>query len=290
MPLSQEQLSFFNENGYLIIPNFLDAQTVAKLRGRVSTMLNDFSLDDHPMTRFSTGEQSEHVGDDYFLGSNDKVRFFFEEGAFDTDGKLIKPKEKAINKIGHALHELDDDFHAISVNEEIASIARALEFQDPRVLQSMVICKQPEIGGAVPSHQDSVFLYTDPPSAVGFWFALEDCTSKNGCLSFVPGSHKTSPIAKRFVRRVPDGTGGTTFEKIDGVEAYEEPKDDEFVMGECQAGSLVLIHGAILHKSSANMSANSRYIYTFHCVDLEGRYDEKNWLQPGPRGFSKLFA
>lgn len=39
-------------------------------------------------------------------------------------------------------------------------------------------------------HQDSTFLYTEPLSATGFWFALEDCTNENGCLWFVPGSHK----------------------------------------------------------------------------------------------------
>lgn len=54
----------------------------------------------------------------------------------------------------------------------------------------MIICKQPEIGGAVPSHQDSTFLFTEAPSAVGFWYALEDATLENGCLSFLPGSHK----------------------------------------------------------------------------------------------------
>lgn len=43
---------------------------------------------------------------------------------------------------------------------------------------------------AVPSHQDSSFLYTEPLSAVGFWFALEDCTEENGCLWFIPSSHK----------------------------------------------------------------------------------------------------
>lgn len=83
----------------------------------------------------------------------------------------------------------------------------------------------------VPSHQDSVFLYTDPPSAVGFWFALEDCTTTNGCLSFVPGSHKTSPIIKRFVRL---DEGGTGFIDIGG--SFNEPEDTEFKIEECQAG------------------------------------------------------
>jgi phytanoyl-CoA hydroxylase len=83
----------------------------------------------------------------------------------------------------------------------------------------------------VASHQDSVFLYTDPPSAVGFWFALEDCTTTNGCLSFVPGSHKTSPIIKRFVRL---DEGGTGFIDIGG--SFNEPEDTEFKIEECQAG------------------------------------------------------
>lgn len=240
------------------------------------------------MTKFSTGEKEAHVGDDYFLESNDKVRFFFEENAFDSNG-LAKPKHLAINKIGHALHVLDPQFSKISINSKVAGIARDLEFKDPRVLQSMIICKQPEIGGAVPSHQDSVFLYTNKPSAVGFWFALEDCTLQNGCLSFAPGTHKTCAISKRFVRD-PKGSG-TTFEEIPGVEKYEEPKDEEFRVEECKAGSLVLIHGSVLHKSEQNRSHKSRYIYTFHVIEGTQEYDDKNWLQPpAAGGFSRLYA
>ena len=75
-----------------------------------------------------------------------------------------------------------------------------------------------------------MFLYTDPPSAVGFWFALEECTRANGCLSFVPGSHKTSPITKRLVR----GDKGTEF--ITLGEDLVEPEDKEFKFEECSAG------------------------------------------------------
>jgi phytanoyl-CoA hydroxylase len=161
----------------------------------------------------------------------------------------------------------------------------------------MIICKQPEIGGAVPPHQDSTFLYTDPPSAVGFWYALEDATKENGCLSFLKGSHRWAPIQKRFVRRA--GETGTEFIENDGKLfpdgdeygewATEAEKQEEYELGEVKAGSLVLIHGNILHKSEKNTSWKGRIIYTFHVIEGQGAvYDERNWLQPPKGGFTNL--
>ncbi|KAB8071622.1 hypothetical protein BDV29DRAFT_13782 [Aspergillus leporis] len=317
--LTPTQLAAFHEKGYLVLPNYLSLAEITSLLTETNTLLDTFPLESHPLTQFTTGDDASasdksHVGDDYFLTSGDKIRFFFEPDAITphpTTGQptLQKPKQQAVNKIGHSLHSLSEPFRAVSLTERNAAIARSLGFRDPRVLQSMVICKQPGIGGAVPEHRDSEFLYTDPPSAVGWWFALQDAGPGNATLGMYRGSHrgvKGGRIGRRFVRRN-DGEGravGTEFVENrgaglprgmeeEGMEGQEGPREEDLEILEVKAGSLVLIHGNVLHKSERNTSERSRFAYTFHVIEgAEGwEYDERNWLQPpeNGEGFSKLY-
>lgn len=145
--------------------------------------------------------------------------------------------------------------------------------------------------------QSEQFQYTDPPTALGFWIALEKCTPENGALSFLPGSHLTAPITKRFVR-VPGG--GTGFEQLipPSVENTIPHLEGKYILEACNPGKtrlipvllvylsskgdLVLIHGSVLHKSERNRSSHTRFAYSFHMIDSppHALYDSKNWLQP----------
>ncbi|KAJ2481606.1 hypothetical protein IWW56_001624 [Coemansia sp. RSA 2131] len=284
MAFNSQHLDTFARDGCAVVNDFLSAPEVHELRARIHELLLEFEPSEHPTVTFPTSADSQVISDQYFFDSSTKASYFLEQHAV-SNGKLTVDACKAVNKIGHGVHIVEPLFKELTHSDRVKHIAELLGFQDPRVLQSMVICKQPGIGGAVPMHQDSTFLFTDPPSACGFWIALEDCTLDNGCLHFVPGSHRTTPITRRMVR---SSTGEADTEFIDikpvfslypltGSLEHKEEQNTKSV--QVKAGSLVLIHGQVLHLSSHNHSQKSRWIYTFHIVEGSHAYDQRNWLQ-----------
>ena len=145
---------------------------------------------------------------------------------------------------------------------------------DPKLLQSMYIFKGPHIGGEVTCHQDATFLYTDPVTCTGFWFAIEDANLENGCLWAVPGGHRAG-MRKRFVRNDPsDDTAGTRF-VVDGPDITSEGA----VPLEARAGTLVVLHGLLPHLSGPNRSSKRRDAYSLHVIDGVADYPADNWLR-----------
>ena len=219
---------------------------------------------------FSTRTHA-HVATRYFLDSARGIRCFLEEDALDEDGERKGSSLLSVNKIGHALHALDPQYKAFSDRIELYELANALGLLKPRPIQSMIIFKPPRIGGEVVWHQDATFLYTEPSSVIGFWFALEAANRDNGCLWALPGHHRDG-LKRRFVR----SGDSLSFEEIN---KSPWPNDDAVPI-EVAAGTLVILHGSLPHYSAPNRSDRSRIAYSLHFVDNACVYSPDNWLQP----------
>jgi phytanoyl-CoA hydroxylase len=265
-------LGSYARDGFLVVKDFLSVADCDALQARAAELVAGF--DPGPArTIFSTRDQG-HASDAYFQESGGAIRFFFEEEATD------QPPARALNKIGHALHDLDPVFERVSRLPAIAALARALGMSRPLPLQSMYLFKQPRIGGEVAWHQDATYLYTEPSTVTGLWIALDDADRDNGCLIALPGGHR-GPLRQRFrragARLVTETLDGTPWPDVPPV-ALEAPR-----------GTLVVLHGMLPHASAPNRSDRPRHAYALHLIDGAAKYASDNWLQRPTlplRGFS----
>ncbi len=257
----------YRADGFLVIDNFASHETCDKLMNQSDALIEGFDAEAHRVAFSATGQT--HAASDYFKNSATDISFFLEEEAVDETGNLLKKKQRAVNKIGHALHELDPVFSDFSYSRDIRTLARGVGLEKPSMIQSMVICKQPFIGGEVNTHQDSTFLYTEPETCVGFWIALEDATQENGCMWAAAGAHLSS-LRQRF------RNNGSQMEMIT---LSEESMPRCNTPLSAPKGTLVVLHGRLPHHSAPNRSAESRYAYAMHLVDKEANYASDNWLQ-----------
>ena len=276
--LSSEVIQAYENIGFVCLNGFLREEETQTLLQRAKTLERDHhrrekTENTSKKTVFTTGEkkQASSCSDEYFLNSASNVSYFYEE---EEEGETL-------NKIGHALHDLDPAFGAFSRSEKMKRFLEQLGLVKPTPVQSMIIFKNARCGGEVVPHQDDTFLRTGPEkSTIGVWVALEKCTIENGCLRALPRSHLNGTRKRMFVNHDAEVRKVQFSNDGDGEEV--EYNIEEFVPLTVDAGTLVFLHGENVHWSLANTSDKNRMAYSVHYVD-SGKdscvWLNDNWLQ-----------
>jgi len=241
------------------------------IRSAAERLVEEFDIENH-RSIFSTRDR-DRGRDRYFMDSAESVHCFLEEDAVEPDGTMCLPKSRAINKIGHALHDLVPEFTTFCRLPIFAELLAELGYTRPQLWQSMYIFKQPRIGGEVRWHQDATYLRSFSSPVVGFWIAVEDATLENGCLQVQPGGHR-SPL--REVYEVGDESRQGELRTIDPM---PWPSPDEAQAIEISAGGIIVFSDLLPHYSSANRSERSRQAFTLHFSEHDADWSALNWLQ-----------
>ncbi len=137
--LSPQQQLQYQTNGYLVLPGFKTAAQISALRQRALQIVDAFDADSHRAI-FSTTDQARRSAGADFLQSASGVQCFFEEEAFDAQGELRQAKALSINKIGHAMHDLDPVFAQFSHGPALGS----MPFRVERNIHSFA-CRRPPV-------------------------------------------------------------------------------------------------------------------------------------------------
>lgn len=247
---------FYDANGYVVLKNHAAEASTKALQDSAEEIIEAFRRDSKPAPTFKSGDKGRS-GDDQFLSSASNITCFLEEEQENTSAS-----QQSVNKIGHALHDLHETFRKFSYGPAVQSVAACMGLRNGVIAQSMYIVKGARVGGAVPPHRDATFV----PSGTGragdcmaFWWALQRATLENGCLHVVPGSHVDGVRLRRFVRTEDDqvsfhGSPDCTYD------------DERYVPLPVEQGDVVLMHGAVVHRSERNFSEASRHAYSIHVV------------------------
>ncbi|KAL9002913.1 MAG: hypothetical protein Q9188_004186 [Gyalolechia gomerana] len=282
--LTQAQCESYKTDGYLVIPDAITSDNANGLLNEAHSVMKRVSQGGEGIIRHDISGDGENVPSP--IG---RILATFEPG--DSSGS--NPFERRIARLGCGVHKMRP-FHTITHSAFHRSIVRSLGYDDARITQSQLIAKLAGIGGEIVPHQDGCVSFTNPPSALTFWYALEDTTLDNGCLCVAPGSHLTEPIRQRLIKQE---NGRPKFENLltplwaKDVEAppVALPQEEyEYRALEVKKGTLVLFHGNLMHKSGTNMSEKNRISYNFNVIEGSGDCSDSSYLKPADGKYERL--
>jgi ectoine hydroxylase-related dioxygenase (phytanoyl-CoA dioxygenase family) len=155
-PVTDEQVAFFRENGYVRFDDVLRAEEVAVVRRGVDR------------------------------GCAERKGFVRDLAGGGEDGD--RPKDRILQMLN--LWELYPGVHAYVFGGRIARMARRLTGSPTiHLYHDQALIKEPGPSAPSPWHQDQPYWPSREPGMLSCWMALDDVTVERGCMQFIPGSH-----------------------------------------------------------------------------------------------------
>ncbi|UZD24446.1 phytanoyl-CoA dioxygenase family protein [Algoriphagus halophytocola] len=234
--LTNEQIEFFNENGYLSGIKLLEDEQVETLKNA----LREVADPDHP---------KHHLFHEFH--SNESA----------------DPNKVLFHSLGHwRIHKA---FHDVIWNPAfLMAASQLLGDQSVRFWHDQLFCKPAKHGGNVAWHQDySYWTRTVKMQHLTCWCGLDDATEENGCLHYIPGSHHWGLLDKPALAGEMDGL--KTMLNEEQLAAFQP------VAVTLKAGYATFHHPLLVHGSFANSSDKSRRAFVLN-VFADGTVSDSN--------------
>lgn len=224
--LSKEQLQSYDENGFLVIDNFLSADELEEWREAVREAIAERNGKKMPSRSAKQGEDD---------GINKDGDYF---------GKVF---EQMIN-----LWQTNERVRKIMLDPRIGEMAAKLAGWDgTRIWHDQALIKKP---WANPTswHLDTPFWSFSDRRALSIWVALDDASFENGCLYFIPGSHQSTGFDNPGIGRNMDAI----------FETYPTFRTAPSAAAPMKAGSCSFHNGLTIHGAGPNMTNGFRRAMT----------------------------
>ncbi len=224
--LSDEQLAFYEENGYLSGVKILDQNQVNALRAELDVLMDPGHPGHHLFYEFHSNESSD-------------------------------PDTILFHSLGH--WRITPGLHDVLWNPRfVVPACQLLGGKTVRFWHDQLFCKPARHGGVVAWHQDySYWTRTTPLQHLTCWVGLDDATAENGCLQYIPGSHKWELLEKIEL-------AGSMDSLRDLLTASQQQQYENRVAAEMPAGYGTFHHPKMVHGSYENRSDRPRRAFVLN--------------------------
>ena len=170
--------------------------------------------------------------------------------------------------------EIARKFMRLATEPTLLDIVEDLIGPDILLWSSQILCKPGRIGMEVAWHQDGHFLPMRPLEACTVWIAIDDATPENGCMKFIPGSHKGGTLS-----HIHDDRESVVFQDTLDTSTFNE---SEAVYDALEAGQFSIHDVHLVHGSAANTSGNRRAAITLRYMPATAHWDREIMAVPTP--------